>query len=376
MLRTVTLVSLAVSLVFAASPALAQKKGKDEKKKDDKPSAAATWSDPVESEKSDKDAPFAEKTESDGEPKEKPESKRGKNAPDKGRTRDKIDIFGQIVIGFGKMPENNPAFSASVEKATAIGFQVGGRYDITPAFSGGLRIPITTATVRQLNGKSLGVTAFGAPELMGEYRVSLSKLTTVPIGFGVGIPVAQGNPDSTDDGDTAGRNKAVVNGVADAALGWRDGELFQPKRIPIIVGAGIRHERRDWEAHADAKFVLMPAINTDVANPVYQMDDGTYKANAFAMREVTAIGATYNFLDSPIFWGGLDFSLVINPIQTFDFDPNADVNKPSIFQAVLEPRVGARFKRFEPSLGYIAPLGGRLSDADVGGVRLHLDVYL
>ncbi|HKY36180.1 MAG TPA: hypothetical protein VJN18_09590 [Polyangiaceae bacterium] len=373
-MRRFTLVSLAVSLVFTAQSALAQKKGKHEKK-DDKPSAAATWSDPVESEKSDK-GPFAPKTESDEEPKEKPEPKRGKGAPDKGRTRDKIALFGQIVIGFGKMPENNPAYAPSVEKATAIGFQVGGRYDITPAFSAGLRIPITTASVRQLNGKSLGVTAFGAPELMGEYRISLSKLTTIPIGFGVGIPVAQGNPDSTDDADTTGRNKAVVNGVADATLGWRDGELFQPKRLPIIVGAGIRHERRDWEAHAEAKFVLMPAINTDVRNPVYQMDDGTYEANGFALREVTALGATYNFLDSPMFWGGLDFSVVINPIQTFDFEPTADTNKPSILQAVLEPRVGARFKRFEPSLGYIAPLGGRLSDADVGGVRLHLDVYL
>jgi hypothetical protein len=376
-MRRFTLVSLAVSLVFTAQSALAQKKGKDDKedKKDDKPSAAATWSDPVENEKSDK-GPFGEKTESDEGPKEKPAGKRGKNAPDKGRTRDKIDVFGQIVIGFGQMPENNPAYQPSVEKVTAIGFQVGGRYDITPAFSGGLRIPITTASVRQQNAKSLGVTAFGAPELMGEYRVSLSRLTTIPIGFGVGIPVAQGNPDSTDDGDTAGRNKAVVNGVADASLGWRDGELFQPKRLPIIVGAGIRHERRDWEAHAEAKFVLMPAINTDVKNPIHDMDPGTYKANGFALREVTALGATYNFLDSPIFWGGLDVSLVMNPIQTFDFEPDADTNKPSMFQAVLEPRVGARFKRFEPSLGYIAPIGGRLSDAGVGGVRLRLDVYL
>jgi hypothetical protein len=376
-MRRFTLVSLAVSLVFTAQSALAQKKGKDEEKKDDKPSAAATWTDPVENEKSDK-GPFAPQTEGEEEPKDKPATRGGKSAPEKGRTRDKIDIFGQIVIGFGKMPENNPAYAPSVEKATAIGFQVGGRYDITPAFSGGLRIPITTASVRQQNTKSLGVTAFGSPELMGEYRVSLSKLTTIPIGFGVGIPVAQGNPDTTDDADTAGRNKAVVNGVADATLGWRDGELFQPKRLPIIVGAGIRHERRDWEAHADAKFVLMPALNTDVKNPngPAMMDPGTYKANGFAMREVTALGATYNFLDSPIFWGGLDFSLVINPIETFDFDPDADTNKPSIFQAVLEPRVGARFKRFEPSLGYIAPIGGRLSDADVGGVRLRLDVFL
>ena len=384
MKRTLPLVSLAVSLVFLANSALAQKKGKGDKK-DDKPSAAATWTDPVESEKSDK-GPFAPQTEGDEEagakPKDKPEPR---NAPDKGRKREKILLFGQIVIGFGKTPRNSPDYHPgcienpddACGKGTAIGFQVGGRYDITPAFSGGLRVPITTATVRQETGKSLATTAFGAPELMGEYRLSLSKLTTIPIEFGVGIPVAQGNPDATATGDTAGQAKDTVNRLADATSGWRDSELFQPKRLPIVLGGGIRHERHDWEAHATAKFVLLPALSTDVSVPQsgLQPNTGAYKANSFAMREVTTLGGTYNFLDSPVFWGGLDLAVIWTPIETFDFEA-VNPAPPSSVQAVLEPRVGVRFSRFEPSIGYIAPLGGRLGNADVGGIRLHLDVSL
>lgn len=387
---TTPLVSLAVSLVFLASSperAFAQKKGE---KKDDKPSAAATWTDPVESEKSDK-GPFAPQTdgaEEGGEQAAKPKDDDGpgkKDTPDKGRKRDKIVLFGQIIIGFGKAPRNKPDYAAgcfdSVEescgKGTAIGFQLGGRYDITPAFTGGLRVPLTTATVRQETGKSLATTAFGSPELMGEYRVSLSKLSTVPIEFGIGIPVAQGNPDATAESDTAGQAKDTVNRLADATSGWRDSELFQPKRLPIVLGGGIRHERSAWEVHAHAKFVLLPALSTDVAVPQSGLQPGTgeYKVNGFAMREVTTIGGTYNFLDSPLFWGGLDLAVIWTPIETFDFEA-VNPAEPTSVQAVLEPRVGVRFSRFEPSVGYIAPLGGRLGSADVGGIRLHLDVSL
>jgi hypothetical protein len=386
-MRRLTALSLAVSLVFLATGALAQNKGKD-KKEDAKPSAAATWTDPVESEKSDK-GPFAPQTEgSEGDDAEKAGEKERaapKNAPDKGRKRDKLVLFGQIVIGFGKAPRNKPDYGAgcfdnsdeACGKGTVLGFQLGGRYDITPAFSGGLRVPLTTATVRQETGKSLATTAFGSPELMGEYRLSLGKFSTVPIEFGVGIPIAQGNPDATDTGDTAGQAKDTVNRLADATTGWRDSELFQPKRLPIVIGGGIRHERSDWEVHANAKFVLLPALSTDVAGPQLglQPGQGEYKVNGFAMREVTTIGGTYNFLDSPLFWGGLDLALIWTPIETFDYEA-VNPSSPTTVQAVLEPRLGVRFSRFEPSVGYVAPLGGRLGSADVGGVRLKLNVML
>ena len=252
--------------------------------------------------------------------------------------------------------------------------QLGGRYDISKAFSAGLRAPLTTATVKQSTGKNLSSTTFGAPELFGEYRLALSPLTSVPIGFGVGVPIAQGQPDQTSL-DTAARAKDEVNRFADATTGWRDSELFMPKRLPIVVGAGIRHERRDWELHGELKLVLLPALTTDVNRPQDPDGFGTYKLNSFAMREVTSLGGSYNFLAKPLLYGGLDFALVWTPVQTFKFTPVSTVNEPSSVQAVLEPKIGARFGVVSPSVSYMAPLGGRLGTTGVGGVRLHVDAY-
>jgi hypothetical protein len=368
-MRSVTFVSLAVSLVFLANNALAQKKPKGEKKSDG-PSAAATWTDPTENEKSDK-GPYRPRTDEDGAA--VPE-KKSDRAPDKGRKRDPIQVFGQIIIGFGRAPVNDPSYAPG-PKGTAIGFQVGGRYDVSKELSVGLRIPLTTATVKQTNGTNLSSTVFGAPELMGEYRVSLSKLTTIPITFGVGIPVAQGNPDQTGT-DTTGHQQAYVNALADATSGWRDSELFQPKRLPIVLGGGIHHDRQDWELHGDLKLVLLPALSTKVFDATEDPPNpGTYKLNAFALREVTTVGGSYNFLSSPLLYAGLDLSVIWTPIQTFVFNAIPETATPTTVQAVLEPRVGARFGAVSPSIGYIAPLGGRLGGADDGGVRLNVSAF-
>jgi hypothetical protein len=365
----VSAVCLAVSLVFVTSGAFAQKK-KGGKKEDTGPSAAATWTDPVENEKSDKPEKKAGEA---GE--EKPPEASRKAVADKGRTRDKLDLFGQVLIGFGKAPDNNPSYRPGPQ-ATAIGFQLGGRYDFTPKFSAGLRAALTTASVDSSAGRT-STTAFGAPELLGEYRVSLDRLTTIPIGFGVAIPVAEGTSDRTNN-DVNKVAKGYVNALADATTGWRDSELFQPKYMPIVLSGGVRHERHDFELHGELKFVAMPALNTEVTDPVEVdvPDSGSYKLNGFALREVTTLGGTYNFLDKPLIYAGLDFALIWTPIETYEFESTQDVTPPSSVQAVLEPKVGARFGKVAPSVGYVAPLGGRLGGGDIGGVRLRVDVLL
>lgn len=363
MRRSFQLLGGVVSLLFVANTALAQKKPKDKPKQDEGPSAAATWTDPIDQEQSEK-GPYTPHKDGADEPKAGP-----KRAADQGRERDKLVAFGQLIIGFGKAPLNNPTYAPS-GKGTVLGILLGGRYDLSKELSAGLRIPITTASVKQPNNTNQSTTAFGSPELFGEYRLALSRLTSLPISFGVGIPLAQGNPDETGP-DTAGHAKNTVNQLADSTSGWRDSELFQPKRLPLIVGAGVHHERKDWEAHADVKFVLLPALGTSVASPNTDAQ-GTYQRNAFALREVTTLGASYNFLDNPLLYAGVDLAVIWTPIATFDFDPIANVNQPSTLQAVLEPKLGARFGAISPSVGYIAPLGGRLGDAGNGGIRLHV----
>jgi len=370
MRRSFQLLSFAVSLVFLANTALAQKKPKV--KKSDA-SAAATWTDPVEKEKSD-EGPFKPKKAETEAPIEEPKSKR---APDKGRKRDKIQAYAQILIGFGAAPQNRPGYEPGL-KGTAIGYQLGGRYDFTPAFSGGLRIPLTTTMVRQPtnNNQTLTTTVWGSPELMGEYRISLSRLTTLPIDFGVGIPLAQGDLGVSQVNSQPYAN-AYANQLADATSGWQNSELFVPKHLPLVVGAGIRHEREDWELHGDLKFVALPALSTKVVNPNNAIADpinpGTYKINSFALREVTTLGGSYNFLSKPLIYAGLDLGIVWTPIQPFVFNAAGPDARPTSVQAVLEPRVGARFGAVSPSVAYIAPLGGRLGAANDGGIRLRVD---
>ena len=73
---------------------------------------------------------------------------------------------------------------------------------------------------------------------------------------------------------------------------------------------------------------------------------------------------------------GLDLAVVWTPLQTFVFEnANGNSGRPTTVQAVLEPKVAARFGRLAPSIGYIAPLGGRLGKADDGGVRLRVDAF-
>jgi hypothetical protein len=379
MRRSFPLLSFAISLVFLANPAFAQKKPKAQKAE---ASAAATWTDPVENEKSDK-GPFSPQKTEEGAPAGEPKNS---HAPDKGRKRDKVDVFGQLVIGFGGAPQNSPSYEPGW-KGTVLGFMLGGRYDFTPAFSAGLRIPLTTTLVKETclavtcfgagNGQTLKSTVFGSPELMGEYRLSLSRLTTLPISFGVGIPVAQGDLGVYRQGSTPAFTNAYANQLADATSGWRDSELFVPKHLPIVIGAGIRHEHQDWELHGDLKFVALPALGTKVSDPASTdaANPGTYKINAFALREVTTLGGTYNFVDKPLIFAGLDLAIVWSALQPFVFEAAGANARPTTLQAVLEPRVGARFGKVAPSVGYIAPLGGRLGDAGDGGIRLRVDAF-
>ena len=126
--------------------------------------------------------------------------------------------------------------------------------------------------------------------------------------------------------------------------------------------------------HGDLKFVFLPALKTTVTNANSpDPNPGTYKVPSMALREVTTLGGSYDFLSSPLIYAGLDLAFVWTPIAPFEFD---GASKPTTIQAVLEPRVGARFGAVSPSIGYIvAPLGGRLGDAGDGGIRLRVDAF-
>ncbi len=368
---------LAIVLLIFSGHALAAKG----RKADAKPAGASMDSnDPASKETSD-EGPYApaHKTaeEADGNAAVKPKPGEAPAPPPeeiRRSPRDKFGIFGDVVIGFGKPPEPGPGTDDdTTNKGTSFTLVVGGHYDVSPDFTLGLRIPWTTASVRQFDGSTASSQALGTPELMGEYRVTLSPRTVLPIDFGLGVPIAQGGYDI--ENGLAQYRQTIVNDLADAASGYRDGELFGPKRLPLIFGVGIDYQRKALSLRAATKFVAGIKVGGSLdygTEPGTQA--GTFELKSVSFRNVTSAGITYQFLDKPVLYGALDSWFVTNAVNNVEFKSTAGATGPSRVQIVFEPRVGARFDKISPSLGYIFPIGGRLADNHTSGLELHCDV--
>ncbi|HEY4103228.1 MAG TPA: hypothetical protein VGM44_05025 [Polyangiaceae bacterium] len=382
---------LGLILVLLSGHALA---AKGKKTDDQKPSGATMdTNDPADKETSDH-GPFApahktpeegatpsegEGDKGEGEAEAKPKKTEAEAAPVeevKRRPRDKIVVYANVVIGFGTVPEPGPPLKNDANKGTGATFMVGGRYDVSPTFSLGLRVPWTTANIRQGDGTDAASQALGAPELMGEYRVALSPRTLLPIDFGLGIPIAQGNYDTI--GGQPQLRQAIVNDFADAASGYRDGELFGPKRLPIVFGVGIDYQGKALSLHAATKFVagIKTGGTLDYSGEPFGADptEGSYQLKSVMFRNVTSAGIGYQVIDKPALTVALDSWVVTNAVNNVAFNSNDNVTNPSPVQVVFEPRLGARFGKISPSVGYIFPIGGRLADNHISGLELHCDI--
>lgn len=368
-------VALALIFTLLSPDALAAGKGKNAKKKKEAgPNMDAVGADPVSKEHSD-GGPYTPKGKT-GALAEKVEAKAEVEEVIKAKPRDKFVVFGDFLLGFGRAPKPGPASADrdKTQKATAFGLVLGGAYDLSKTFTLGLRVPWSTATIeRGTRAGSDAAMTFGSPELFGELRHPLTELWTLPVLFGIGIPLAQGNPDPSGTDITASAKNAASS-LIDAAGGWKDGELYQPKRLPLIVGVGVRHEGQSLEFHASTKLVAGINLGTDIRDPkVYGSDPtgqlGEVKAKAISLRDVTLVGIRYDL--SKKFWVGADAWLVYNAIEPVQYESSA--NPPTHFQFVGEPRVGAAFGKLRPSLGFIYPLGGRLAETEIFGLRAHID---
>lgn len=323
--------------------------------------------DPAAQEVSEKKA-AAPKPETEEERKEK-EIRLDSAAVRKSRARDKTGVFGNVLVGFGKAPEAGPGAEAATGKTTSLTLMVGGHYDVSPDFTLAVRVPWTVGSARQTDGLNASVTALGAPELLGEYRVTLSPFTRLPILFGVGIPLAQGNYDTID-----GVRQTQLNEVADAASGYRDPELFGPKRLPLILGIGIDYQRRALNLHAANKFVFGFKVGGSLQNTNDPSGAGSYELKSVTFRNVTSAGIAYQFLAKPELFGALDTWFAYNAINAVEFNSRQGASSPTRIQVVFEPRIGARFGKISPSVGYVFPIGGRLADNSTSGLELHCDV--
>jgi hypothetical protein len=375
--------ALALISTLVSPDALAQgKRGKGKKKGKNKQPAATmdTGTDPVVKEASDP-GPYTPKGKT-GALAEKQERKDEVEEVVKAKPRDKKLLFADFLLGLGQAPAPGPASAGNnhTNEAKAFGLVLGGALDVSPTLTLGLRIPWSTASIERSDGSgSDSSMAFGSPQLFGEVRHHLSELWTLPILFGIGVPLAQGNPDPSSTTSINDAAKARVGLLVDAAGGWRDGELYAPKRLPLVVGIGVHHAKRSFEFHAYTKLVAGINLGTEIVNPnEFGMAPnnalGRLELNSVSLRNVTLVGVRYDLTNKPVLWIGADLWAVYNPLEPIEFESSA--TPPSPFQFVAEPRVGAAFGKLRPSLGFVYPIGGRLSDSGIMGFRLHIDYAL
>ena len=356
---------VAIILVIFSSHALAAKGHQRAARKG--PVQTMDANDPAEKEQSEKRL-ATPKPETEEEQREK---EREADAAEvaKARTEARQGVFGNLLIGFGKAPEAGAGPDVATGKTTSFTFMAGGHYDLSPELSLGVRIPWTVGSARQPDGRNSSAQALGAPELMAEYRVTLSRFTRLPLFFGLGIPLAQGDYNSVN-----AARQTQLNEVADAASGYRDPELFGPKRLPIIAGVGIDYQRRALNVRAWTKFVAGVKIGGQL--PPEDNSAGSLELKTVSFRNVTSAGVAYQFLAKPQLFGALDSWLAYNAVNAVEFTSNQGAASPTRLQVVFEPRIGARVGKIAPSLGYIVPIGGRLADSSISGFELHCDVAL
>jgi hypothetical protein len=354
---------LAIILVVFSSQALA---AKAKKAAPAEPAATMDRDDPAAKEQSEKKIAEA-KPETDEEIAAR-EAKADAEQVKKSRARDKLGLFANVLVGFGKAPVPGPEANETTGRTTSGTFMAGGYYDLSPEFTLGARLPWTVGSQRQADGDQATVAALGSLQLMGEYRVTLSPFTRLPIFFGVGLPTAQGNYN-----DEAGLRQTHLNMMADAASGYRDPELFGPKRLPLIAGVGIDYQRRALSLRAATKFVLGVKVGGELGVVQDPTGAGTYELKSVSFRNVTSAGIAYQFLNKPKLYAALDSWIAYSAINAWEFNSIAGATPPTRFQVAFEPRVGARFGKISPSIGYIFPIGGRLADAPSTGLELHCD---
>jgi len=282
------------------------------------------------------------------------------------KPRKPLNLGTDFLIGFGKAPIPGPG-NTTTNDTTGLAFTVGGTYDVSPKISLGLVIPWATSGVHTQENPSTSQSVFGSPLLLGEYHTPFGRLSDLTAFVGIGLPLGQGDLDPTKT-DTKKSQQGQAARFADASYGYRSGEYFMPRTIPFVPGIKLAMYRGRLEAHGSTKLLL--AFNQGNIQRPNLLGSGTIEKKSVAFRSVTELGATYEILDKGLLFAGLDAWMAILGSDPVEFSSAIDAKGPSPVQLGVEPRIGTTLGPITPTVGYLLPVGGRLSDAGISGLRL------
>lgn len=263
-----------------------------------------------------------------------------------------------LLFGFGNAPEIGPGAPYSRD-AFVFAPKLDARWNISRIFWLGVVVPWSTASVdaRLASEGSVGTTAWGSPQLQGQYNVGDLDTFGGGVRLSIGLPIAQGNADPTqiDTGDAA---QDEVQRLADAAGGWVDPELYTPSRLPLSVSGGVVYRKPRYDAFAWTKMGIFFNTGSEIQEP--SPDVGTYELHSVAFRGVSQLGARVWVIDQASIGLRANFAYYI--VRPIDFE--SDATKPSNFQFSLQPELSGRFEvaniDLDPVLGFVIPTGGQL----------------
>lgn len=292
------------------------------------------------------------------------------------KTRKTVGILAEAIIGFGKAPEPGPGSqttsrgsdNADHGGATTFGFILGGHVDVTNPLRLMLRVPLSTGTIKNYQGQDQNEVALGVPEIAGRLRLGDPGETEWAIKLGVGIPVAQGNPDITNTSDTRAWEQARLQRVVNAANGWHDPELYTLKRVPVSPSLLVIHRSGHLRINGELKAVFLPQVGGDVHQPTAPGGTGTYEYHGLGLW--TLLGGSLSYEVYKHWYGALAAWVTYEIGRDYTWEGG---NPPTPVQFVMEPRILAQFGKVVPSVGFLVPLGGQLG-GNIFGLRLHVDV--
>ncbi len=270
-----------------------------------------------------------------------------------------------LLFGFGEAPVPGPT-EARAPSATAISLRAGVSYAVSQEITLGLDLPWSTASYEDTSGAlDESSNALGNPMLRLSYRLAAGSWL-IPLRFGVGIPVAQGEPDPSSN-DTARVAQTQLQLVTDATRGLREGEYYAVGRLPVSLGAGVERRSSLYELTGRQTLLIMPKLSGEISE-AGALGPGTAEISSMALRSVTEVAFDLWFIEQLA--AGLHLWFVYDAITAVKYEPDRDVTQPSPAQFVLEPRLRGRLDPVTLQLGYVVPLGGQLGDAGISGVRL------
>ncbi len=300
----------------------------------------------------------------------KAEEQAGKGEGPLSSTRNKprkpLNLEADFLIGFGKAPIPGPG-NTTTNDTTGLAFTVGGTYDVSPKISLGLIIPWATSGVHTPENPSTSQSVFGSPLLLGEYRAPIGRLSDLTAFVGIGLPFGQGDLDPTKS-DTKKSQQGQAARFADASYGYRSGEYFMPRTVPFVPGIKLAMYRGRFEGHGSEKLLL--AFNHGDIEVPNKLTTGKIEKKTVAFRSVTELGGTYEIVDKGLLFAGLDVWMAILGSDPVEFASAIDAKGSSPVQLGVEPRVGTTLGPITPTVGYLLPVGGRLSDSGISGLRL------